>query len=161
MQPQGPFSSRSCYYPRLRGVWVQGILTKTYMAVVGTLTSLPEAGWVSTLSWGVGMEETERLLRNNTKSRHYTGLFRISLYQTAKQTSRTTLLKQCACVNSCCLSRPSKIQDPYHLTHMTGVSTHLFCLLINWLQNPTLTQSWTKVACPISKRWENIFNLTQ
>lgn len=131
MQPQGPFSSRSCYYPRLRGVLVQGILTKTYMAVVGTLTSLPEAGWVSTLSWGAGTEETERLLRNNTKSRHYTGLFRISVYQTAKQTSRTTLLKQCACVNSCCLSRPSKIQDSYHLTHMTGVSTHLTFLFAN------------------------------
>jgi hypothetical protein len=65
---KGPVSSRSCYHPRLRGDWVQSILTKTYEAVVGTLTSLPEAGWVSMISWGTGMEETERLLRNNTKA---------------------------------------------------------------------------------------------
>jgi hypothetical protein len=45
----------------------QSILTKTHKAVVGTLTSLPETGWVSILSWGTGKEETERLLRNNTK----------------------------------------------------------------------------------------------
>lgn len=161
MQTQGPFSSRSCYYPRLRGVWVQGILTKTYMAVVGTLTSLPEAGWVSTLSWGAGMEETERLLRNNRKSRHYTGLFRISVYQTAKYTSRTTLLKQCAVLIAVVFLDPPKSRIHIILLICQELAhTLLFCLLIHGLQNPTLTQSWTKVACPVSKCWGNIFNLT-
>lgn len=134
MQTQGPFSSRSCYYPRLRGVWVQGILTKTYMAVVGTLTSLPEAGWVSTLSWGAGMEETERLLRNNTKSKHYTGLFRISVYQTAKETSRMTLLKQCAVLIAVVFLDPPKSR--IHII-MSGVSTHLTFLFANsWASKP-------------------------
>lgn len=42
---------------------IPSVLTKTHMAVVGTLTSLLAPGCGSTLSWGAGIEDRERLLR--------------------------------------------------------------------------------------------------
>lgn len=83
------------------------------------------------------------------KGRHYTGQFRISVHQTARQASRTTLLEQCAYVNSCCLFRPSKVQNSYHLTQMTGVSTHLTFLFANsWAPKSSIDSILNKSCLP-------------
>lgn len=42
---------------------IPSVLTKTHIAVVGTLTSLLAPGCGSALSWGAGNEDKERLLR--------------------------------------------------------------------------------------------------
>lgn len=50
---------------------IPSVLTKTHMAVVGTLTSLLAPGCGSALSWGAGNEDKERLLMRNRVRRFY------------------------------------------------------------------------------------------